>query len=72
MHVIFQARDRELKTWVILNMVRGLMPMLGWLVISISPKSDRLIKNLLKADENIIEGVGEMDEEPEVHSTGAV
>jgi hypothetical protein len=55
---------------VILNLVRGLLPILGWLVVSISPKSDRLIKNLEKADENILEGVEEIDADGALRSNG--
>ena len=50
-----QDTSSRLKTWKILNAVRGVLAMLGWLVISFRPATDRLTKNLEKADENILE-----------------
>jgi len=44
--------------------------MLGWFVISISPKSDRLVKNLEKADENILEGIEPVDQDTALRSSG--
>ena len=62
-----QARNSELSTWRILNLVRGLGAILGWVVISLRPNTDRLSKNLEKADENIL---GDNIEIPVVRSSG--
>ncbi|ELU09966.1 hypothetical protein CAPTEDRAFT_221820 [Capitella teleta] len=55
----------RLRTWKILNTVRGVFAVLAWLIISLRPVTDRLTKNLEKADENIIEPQY-ADPEPEI------
>ena len=52
--VLFQARDSELHTWRVMNLCRGVGSILGWIIVSLKPSTDRLTKNLEKADENII------------------
>ena len=37
-------------------MIRGVLAVLGWLVIAIKPTTDRLTKNLERADDQIYEG----------------
>lgn len=54
MTFIFQQTATELNTWRILNLVRGVMAILGWIVISLRPNTDRLVKNLQKAEENML------------------
>lgn len=58
-HYFFQNKTYELNVWRTLNLIRGIFAILGWLVISLRPATDRLTKNLETADENIIEGVEE-------------
>ena len=52
---VFQDRSSDFLLWRVLNTVRGIFFILGWLVISITPVSDRLTKNLKSADENILD-----------------
>ena len=40
--------------WSILNLMRGILAMLGWFVVSLRPSTDRLMKSLTKADENFL------------------
>ena len=61
-HFIFmiQARDSQINEWLVLNLLRALGAILGWLVIALQPMTDRLSKNLRETDENRleIEGMG--------------
>ena len=51
---IEQVAASELNTWRILNLVRGVTAILGWIIISLRPNTDRLVKNLQKAEVNAI------------------
>jgi len=48
-----QARDSELKRWLILCTVRAVTAILAWFVVSLRPNTDRLSKNLQRADDSI-------------------
>ena len=52
MYVLQEARD-DVETWRLLNLFRGLMAMLGWLVVSLRPQTDRLSKTLYAQDDNL-------------------
>ena len=66
---LFQNASSELNTWRILNLIRGIGAILGWIIISLKPNTDRLSKNLESADENII---GELTDHPDVVRSSGV
>ncbi|XP_041367029.1 transmembrane protein 237-like [Gigantopelta aegis] len=46
------VRKSELTTWRAINTARGVLAVLGWFILSITPNADRLRKNLQEGDDD--------------------
>ena len=49
----FQEGEEDIETWRILNLIRGLCAILGWLVISLRPNTDKLSKSIFAHDPDL-------------------
>ncbi|KAL3842870.1 hypothetical protein ACJMK2_020845 [Sinanodonta woodiana] len=55
--------EENISRWRNINTARGILSILGWFVLSITPMADRLTKNLQEADGNVLGDSVEMSKE---------
>ena len=67
---MLQERNDELDRWVVLNLIRGIGAILGWFILSITPKTDRISRNLELTDDILGEKQQEQLQFDAVRSSG--